>query len=102
MTDAVYSTYDTEDGELTYRVAIAPGGGPCGTCNGTGESLMRGEAHRGYDAPDYWDTCAICGGEGYEPSPMVVDAFPDEPLPEGWHWATQAELDEINAARDPG
>ncbi len=29
---------------------------PCTTCDGTGQTMHRGETHRGYDDPDYMDT----------------------------------------------
>jgi len=47
----------------------------CTTCDGSGQSIYRGAAHRTYDEPDYEDTCAICGGTGTLP----VSMFSDEP-----------------------
>jgi len=46
----------------------------CPTCDGTGQTLYRGAAHRGYDEPDYWDACGICGSTGEVPASMFVDA----------------------------
>jgi DnaJ-class molecular chaperone len=51
---------------------------PCPTCNGTGETMMRGDTHRGYDDPDYLDTCGICGGSREVPASMFTDAEDDE------------------------
>ena len=51
---------------------------PCPTCDGTGQSLYRGTACRGYDEPDYWDTCGICGGTREVPASMFVDAEGEE------------------------
>ena len=45
---------------------------PCTTCDGQRQVLMRGAAHRGYDDPDYWDTCGICGGTGELPASMFT------------------------------
>jgi DnaJ-class molecular chaperone len=50
---------------------------PCSTCDGTGQTMVRGESHYGYDEPDYMDTCGICGGTGELPARMFTDA--DEP-----------------------
>jgi hypothetical protein len=46
----------------------------CPSCDGTGQSLVRGAAMRGYDEPDYWGTCGICGGGGYLPASMFEAA----------------------------
>ena len=44
----------------------------CPTCDGTGQTMMRGDVHRGYDDPDYMDTCGICGGTGELPVSMFT------------------------------
>ena len=51
---------------------------PCPTCDGTGSTLMRGASMRGYDEPDFWDSCGICGGSGEVPASMFTDAPDDE------------------------
>ncbi len=45
---------------------------PCTTCDGTGQTMHRGETHRGYDDPDYMDTCGICGGTRELPASMFA------------------------------
>ena len=47
---------------------------PCPTCDGTGQSTYRGAAMRGYDEPDYVDTCEICGGTREVPASMFAGA----------------------------
>lgn len=59
----------------------------CPTCDGTGVSLYRGESHRDYDEPDYWDKCAICGGDGYVPASMFTDAADDEEEDDSLAWS---------------
>jgi len=50
----------------------------CTTCDGSGQTLMRGEAHRDYDEPDYWDRCGICGGTGELPESMFSDELAED------------------------
>ena len=58
---------------------------PCTTCDGTGQTMMRGETHRGYDDPDYMDTCGICGGSRELPARMFSDAeSADDDDSEAW------------------
>lgn len=57
----------------------------CTTCDGQGQTLMRGDTHRSYDDPDYWDTCGICGGSGELPLSMFTEATEkDEDDSEAW------------------
>lgn len=86
-----------EDGE-SYRLAIAPAEDHCPTCEGTGQTLYRGEVRCYYDEPDYYGECGACGGSG-EDATTVVACYPHQALPAGWYWATRAELDRLAAAR---
>jgi hypothetical protein len=54
---------------------------PCPTCDGGGQTLYRGASHYGYDDPDYWDTCVICGGEGALPASMFSGEPAEADLP---------------------
>lgn len=56
----------------------------CPTCDGSGQTLMRGEAHYDYDEPDYCDDCGICGGTGLVPESMFADADKDEDDSVAW------------------
>lgn len=60
---------------------------PCPTCDGTGSAMMRGETHRGYDDPDYLDTCAICGGSGELPASMFGGADDAEEDDDSLAWS---------------
>lgn len=59
----------------------------CPTCNGTGSTLMRGAAMRGYDEPDYWDSCGICGGSGEVPASMFTSELYDEEEDDSLAWS---------------
>jgi hypothetical protein len=97
----VYQTDEDDDGiTIVYRLAVGPGEPACPTCHGAREIEYVGEAHEGFNEPNYFDTCPYCGGTG-EDLPVVVRQMPpDLELPDGWHWATRPELDEYNAERE--
>jgi hypothetical protein len=76
----------------------------CTTCDGQGQSMMRGESHRDYDDPDYMDTCGICGGSGQLPLSMFAadDTPGEDDDADGWDRNGAFDGFQVVSDADPG